>query len=135
MHEGGEIEPLAGPQERKPQDLQIKFWSRISEPEPVLGYIQDLEVRLRLFEELGPHAVKDLERPNVAVFSAFMVAPITKLEEIVHHVQRLAGANDKFGLGCVLGTLHYLALEGIQACSSSFRHPPSPLSPPLKTLH
>lgn len=84
----------------------------------MLDYIQDLDVRLRIFQELNQpnYAFGPL---NVAVFSVLMVAPITKLEEILHYVQRLAKENDRLSIACVLGNLICYALDGIQACSSS----------------
>ncbi|KAL6884426.1 hypothetical protein GGI43DRAFT_433389 [Trichoderma evansii] len=115
MEKDGEVKPSAGSRERKPQDLQNNFRGSISGSEPVLDYIQDLDVRLRMFEELNRQPAKAFGPLNVAVFSVFMVAPITRLEKILHDVQRLTEANDQLIIECVLGNLICRALYGIQA--------------------
>lgn len=128
MHED---RALAGPQQGKPQDLQNIFEGSTTESEPVLEYIQDLDARLRIFEELNRQPAEAWDSPIVAVFGVVMVAPITRLEDILHQVQRLAEANDKLAISCVFGAFQCFAEDGIEACSSSSRHPLSP-PPPIK---
>lgn len=115
-----------------------KFTQKIPEDvppgsEPVLEYIEDLEWRQRIFEELHHLQVQvsDYARLNMAVFSIVMIAPVPCLEAYLDQIRQFARRSDKDPLSaCLTGMLFYQN-EGIYACLSFFSFSSSSFVPDI----
>jgi hypothetical protein len=112
-------------QKKSNKDLQNILGGGTTKSEPVLDYIQDLDTRLRIFDELNSVSVDPWNCLIVAIFSIVMVAPITTLEGILRQVRGLAEANDRLAINCVFGSLQCFAEDGIEACSFLLSTAPS----------
>lgn len=117
MDEENEIKPLVKFRKEKPQILKDIFADNIA-AEPVLDYIQDLETRVQIFKDFH-RLSNDLQAGGYldsALFSVFMVAPISQLEFQLRELQNLATAKDSAGIA-----KFFLAVQsvgfGVQACS------------------
>lgn len=90
--------------------------------EPVLEYIEDLERRQRIFEELHHLQVQnsDYARLNMVVFGVVMIAPIPYLEACLDQIRQFDRMGDqKFVLMGFVGMFLYRC-EGTYACLSFF---------------
>ncbi|KAL7899457.1 hypothetical protein HDV63DRAFT_403496 [Trichoderma sp. SZMC 28014] len=99
MDEENEIKPLVKFRKEKPQILKDIFADNIA-AEPVLDYIQDLETRVQIFKDFH-RLSNDLQAGGYldsALFSVFMVAPISQLEFQLRELQNLATAKDSAGI-------------------------------------
>lgn len=89
--------------------------------EPVLEYIEDLERRQRIFEELYHLQIQtsDYEQLNMLVFGVVMIAPMPCLEACLDRIRDLAMRDPKFVPDMLIGMFLY-PVEGINACLSLF---------------
>lgn len=119
IHGENEIKLLVELRNSRPQVLQDIIADDVP-AEPVLNYIQDLDTRVHIFEEFRrlSNRVSARNSMNAAIFSVFMVAPITQLEYQLLELQNLERGGDLAGIAKYFGALASTSL-GILACSFS----------------
>ncbi|UKZ90433.1 uncharacterized protein TrAFT101_005452 [Trichoderma asperellum] len=143
IHGENEIKLLVELRNSRPQVLQDIIADDVP-AEPVLNYIQDLDTRVHIFEEFRrlSNRVSARNSMNAAIFSVFMVAPITQLEYQLLELQNLERGGDLAGIAkyfgalasTSLGILAYANRGGRQSQSASSSSQNSPLPSPAPAL-